>query len=248
MPDILETIGFGSINMLDIMSVITTTVTLLLFVGAIGVVIFFIMRSGKIKVGKYPVKVDIFKIMNGSLKWVEGDSARRVKKKDGEEYYEFKKRNVKWNPPTFQAMVNTTKGNSKLYLKELSHDNFEIINPAAFVTGKEEDYKRIETDHVVKFWNVLEHNKANYKWNKDDKWKKLIDALPIVLSLFGLGLFFYFFGTYILVPTLGQANSGQVLLQQSMELLDKSTTYIDTLLRLNGINPTVPANGTVVIP
>ena len=245
MPDIIPGLSVQLPSALDVMSVITTFTTLVIFIGAIGLVAWFLTRNRKL--GKFPVIVDIFQVKNGNLQWVEADRARRRKKKDGEEYYEFKKRNVKLPAPTFEGLVNGPRGVSRLFLKELSHDEFEVIDPKSFITGKPDDYEKIEVEHNVRFWKNLEENKAHFKWNKENKWDKLINALPIVLSLFGLGLFFYFFGTYVLVPTLGAAGQGQQLLEQSMSLLDKSTQYVELILRANGYNMTA-ANGTVIIP
>ena len=241
----LGVIGMELPSMIDVMSGVTTVVTLLIFIGAIGFGFWFLTKNKKL--GRFPVAVDIFQVKNGSLKWVDGDSARRKKKKDGEEYYEFKKRKIKWSPPTFQAMVNTAKGKSKLYLKELSHDSFEILDMAQLVTAGVVDYKKVETDHVVRFWKVLEGNKARFKWNKDNSWDKLINALPIVLSLFGLGLFFYFFGNYILVPTLATTGTSNLVLEKATQVLDASIRYMEGMGVFNTTANITIVNGTGVI-
>jgi hypothetical protein len=222
---------------------ISQAVAYIFLIGIFGVIVWLIMK--KKWFAKFPVNVDIFKVENGICQWVDADKARRIKKKDGEIFYQFKKRSVKWHPPTYEALLRSNKNTSKLYLKELSQDEFEIIDPKMFVTGKSEDYDRVEKESNVRFWKNLEENKAHFKWNKDNKWDKLINALPIVLSLAGLGLFFYFFGTYVLVPTLAASNQGTALLDQSMKMLDTSMRYMEAL----GVHPDITSvNGTGVIP
>ena len=240
MPDILP-FNIALPSWVEITYWISQFITIIFFIGIISGVTWFILVKKK-WLAKFPVIVDIFKINNGVLQRIDSDKARRVKKKDGEEYYEFKKRNIKWHPPTFEALISGPKNTSKLFLKELSQDEFEIIEPKTFLTANANDYDKVENEQVIRFWKNLEENKAHFKWNKDSKWDKLINALPIVLSLFGLGLFFYFFGTYVLVPTLASAGRGDELLKQSMAMLDASMRYMEAM----GIRPNI-TNGTVAV-
>jgi len=246
MPDILP-FNVALPSWVEVTYWISQFITVVFFIGIIGVGVWLLMRKKRFV--KFPVFTFIFKVVNEKLHWVDNDKTRRVKKKDAEEYYEFKKRNIKWHPPTFEGLVPGPKNTSLLFLKELSQDEFEIIDPRKFISASPNDYDAIENEQVVRFWKNLEENKAHFKWNKDSKWEKLINALPIVLSLFGLGLFFYFFGTYVLAPTLAASNQGQVLLDQSMKMLDTSMRYMEAMgIHPNITNAITEVNGTGVIP
>lgn len=208
------------------------------FLGVIGGIIFVLF---KLKIFyRYPIQFDIFQVKNGVLQLVDTDKGRRVKKKDGREYFDVKKRNFRWFPPSFEGQVVMKGGKkAKIYVIELSHNEWEIINPKNFVKAKPEDYERLEKESLVRYWKNVEDDKADLKWRKEDKWKKILDALPTVVMFVGIGIFLYFFGTYVVVPVMGSFGGitaqSQELLVQSSSLLEKSTQYVEMLLAQRGI-------------
>lgn len=201
----------------------------MIYVVIIGVVFFLLMKFKILY--KYPVEIDIFQVRKGVLSLVDRDTARRVKKKDGEEYYDVKKRNFKWHPPTFEGQLDLKGGKkTKLYVQELSHNEWKIIDPTSFIKAKPEDYQILERESLVRYWKNLEDAKDDVKWKKEDKLKALLNLLPTVIMFVGIGIFIYFFGTYVITPVLGYANMGQELLTQSMALLEKSTEYVELIM------------------
>jgi hypothetical protein len=165
---------------------------------------------------------------SGALQFVDTDKARRVKKK-GSEKFDFKKRNTTWQPPTYEALVQAKKG-SLLFLKELSADDFEIIDPREFVKAMPSDYRRVEKNAMDKYFKNVEDAEADLKWNKENKWQKLIDALPVIIILIGSGLLIYFVMNYGILPVLDRASAvtdaSARSLEKATEMLDKSMEYM----------------------
>lgn len=249
MPDIIP--GFNlNFDILGIFAGATQVMNMIIIIAVIGIATFFLMRFTV----KFPTDFDIFQIKNGSLQQVDTDKGRRVKKKDGEEYYQIKKRKFKWYPPTFEGQLGVSGGKrAKIYVQELSHNVWQVIDPKVFVTGKPEDYKILENEGTIRFWKNLEENKAKFKWNKDDKWKKIMDVLPLAIICVGVGLVFYFLGNYIIIPIMDRSAGiqGQTVevLNYSAQLMNKSVQYIDMLTQMliaNGIKVPTTVNGTVI--
>lgn len=218
----------------------------IIYIGIIAAIVFLLFKFKLLY--KFPVQFDIFQVKNGVLQLLDTDKGRRVKKKDERQYFDIKKRNFKWYPPSFEGQVAMKGGKkSKIYVVELSHNNWEMINPSSFVKAEPADYKRLEKESLVRYWKNVEDDKADIKWRKEDKWRKILDALPTVIMFVGIGIFLYFFGTYVVIPVMGTfggvTKTSQELLQQSTVLLEKSTEYVDLLLRLNNVQ--VPSNITI---
>jgi len=218
----------------------------------IFVAVIFLMFKFKL-LYKFPVQFDIFQVKNRVLQLVDTDRGRRVKGKDNREYFDIKKRNFKWYPPSFEGQVVIKGGKkSKIYVVELSHNDWEIIDPASFIKAEPTDYKRLEKETLVRYWKNVEDDKADLKWRKEDKWKKIMDAMPTVIMFVGIGIFLYFFGNYVVVPVMGTfggvTSQSQALLAQSIVLLEKSTQYVEMLLRLNNIQVSNIVGNASVIP
>jgi len=221
----------------------------------VGGIVFVIWRKRWFV--KFPTRAMIFRMRGKDLFLVDEDKARRVKnKKDGEIYYEFQKRaGLKWKPPSFEFLSPTTKNKSVMFLKELAQDDFEIIDPKAFLATTPEEYEKIEHEEVDRFFKNVQDDKAKIKWRQESSFKKLMDALPLIMSIMGVALFFYIFGQYVAIPLIqqysGMFNQASLINEQSMALLDKSTSYVEMLLRQQGggtqiITKYVCANKTVV--
>ena len=217
----------------------------------LGVVTFAVL---KLKIFyKFPISFDIFQLKGGVLQLVETDSGRRVtKKKDKEMYIDVKRRNFRWYPPSYLAQTMMKGGKkSKIYVLELSHNEWQVIDPSKFIRAKPEDYKRLEQEAVVRFWKNTEDAKADVKWKKEDKWKQIMDVLPTVIMFVGIGIFLYFFGTYVITPVMatfgGVTTQGIAMLEKSSELLERSTQYVELLLKLQGIDYTLPIPNASVI-
>lgn len=241
--------GLALPDMYTMMQWFSTIGYVVLIVAMLGVFAFMAMRGGWFS--KYPTEVDIFQVKSGSLQLVDNDKARRRKnKKDGEEYYYFKKRKIKWKPPTFESLVQGKKGKSHLYLKELSQDEFEIIDPRVFITGNIDDYKKVESESLDRFYKNIQDDKADLKWNKQSTWDKLLPILTWVIPIMMIGILIWITVSYGVLPILDRVSGAAGIVNQqlniSTQILDKSITYIDYLTRLlvaNGIK--VPVNNTV---
>lgn len=189
---------------------------------------------------KFPTTAMIFRMRGKKMFVVDEDRARRVKnRKDGEIYYEFKKRpGIKWKPPSFEFLSPTTRNKSVMYLKELAQDDFEIIDPKAFLSTSPKDYKKVEHEEVDRFFKNIQDEKARIKWRQESSIKKLMEALPLIMSIMGVALFFYIFGQYVAIPIINQYSGmfaqAAILNEQSQLLLDKSTSYVELLLRQQG--------------
>jgi len=229
MPGPLDALGGMMPDAVGITAAFTQIINLVVIVAVIGGIMFLLL---KLKIlYKFPVEIDIFQVRNGRLQLVDRDKARRVKKKDGEEYYDVKKRSFKWYPPTFQGQLDVKGGKkTKLYVQELSHNEWQIIDPTSFIKAGDDAYRTLEREAQVRFWKNLEDSKDEMKWKKEDKLKKLMEALPVVIMFVGMGIFLYFFGTYVVGPVLDYSNSGAVLLERASELLERSTEYVELLL------------------
>lgn len=203
---------------------------------------------------RFPVKVKLFVLRNDG-KWYEdekGDKARRkVDKKKGAEVYQFKSSRADWQPPSFDKLGMTNKGKSVLYLKEIGDEKYEIIDPAEFVTADRSKFKEAATENVDRHWRNVQSEAADQKWAEDDRFKKLIDALPIILSIFGVALFFYIFGQYVAIPLMQQAvGQGGAVLEKAVEVLNQTNMLVDAQMRYMealGITPMVVQNGTGVV-
>jgi hypothetical protein len=258
MADLLPGMGnlMPVINPYDIASGLNLAV-IAAFVLILGGVFAFFAIKKKWFV-KFPTSIEIMKVENGILTTVDNDYGRRVvkKNKDGsilELYYDIKKRNFKWYPPSFESSVATKKGKSKMYVRELYPNKWEIINPAAFVTGKTEDYKRTEGDELDSYFKNTQDLAAKNRYKLPESGldaliKGILPILPIAISVILLIVFF----TQVVFPMMGQYSVGQAYLQLTAEqintstnLLDKSTQYVEMLMRLNGYQV---VNGTAVIP
>lgn len=190
---------------------------------------------------KYPVDIEILKMMSdGKLRAYDSDKARRVREKDGEEYYDVKKRNFHWYPPTFQSQLLKSGGKKvKIYVRELSHNNWEIIDPSTLVKATSKDFQKMQDESTIRFWHNVESEKADIKWKKTDNWKKLMDLLPTAVMLMGIGIFIYLFGNYVIIPVLNQAGAVNAqttsVLKTASALLERSTQYVELIMRQNGV-------------
>lgn len=222
---------------------------------AMFAVVFVIMWKKKMFY-KFPVSFEVMKVENGLLSTVDFDKGRRVIKKhrDGsikELYYDIKSRNFKWYPPSFETSVATKKGKSKFYVRELYPNKWEIIDPKAFVTGEPKDYKRVEGDELDSYFKNTQDDVADLKYRLDESgWDKLVKLLSPVLPIAVAGIVFILIATQVLLPAMDKANAVTMAIEasnanmnMSTQLLDKSTSYVELLLRLNGYEI---VNGTVI--
>lgn len=206
-------------------------VFLLVLFGGVG---FILIKKNVF--AKFPTTALIFRMRGEKMFLIDEDKAKRIKKKDGEIYYEFKKRpGVKWKPPSFEFLSPTTKNKSVMFLKELAQDDFEIIDPKTFISANSESYRLVEHEEIDRFYKNLQDEKARGKWKQEGRWDKLITALPTILSIMFIAIFFYIVGQYVIIPVMnqfgGSVNQAIILNNQSAVLLDKSTSYLDILLR-----------------
>lgn len=253
MPDILPGVGMPEIDAYGLLQGLNMGVMTLAIVMMVGV--FAFIGYKKKWFFRFPTSFEVMKVENGALSTVDVDNGRRVlkKNKDGsikELYYDIKRRNFKWYPPSFESSVSTKKGNSKFYVRELYPNKWEIIDPKSFVTGKAEDYKRTEGDELDSYFKNTQDDMAEIKYKlPGSAWDSLVKAilpiLPIAVSVVMLIIFF----SQVIFPMMDRYNIvGSMLsvsqenLNASMILLDKSTSYVEMLLRLNGYNV---VNGTL---
>lgn len=228
---------------MDVAVGITQVMQGIMWIAVIGGIAFILFKFKLLY--RFPVDIDILQVRKGVLSLIDKDKARRVRKKDGEEYYDVKKRNFKWYPPTFEGQMDIKGGKkTKLYVEELSHNNWRIIDPASFVKADPKAYKLLERESQVRYWKNLEDMKDELKWKKEDKWKSVRDmAVWIGLGAF-MFLFFYGAGTYIITPVLGTINSADDMiinvLEKSNELLERSTQYVELILKQNNVAATLP--------
>ena len=233
--------GFGSFlpDAVGMMGIYTQIVNVIVTVGIIAAIAIVLLKFKILH--KYPVEVEIWQVKNGRLQVVGRDKARRVQnRKDGEEYYDVKKRNFKWYPPTFQGQTMMAGGKkTKIYVVELSHNEWKIVDPASLISATPEEYKNLENESTVRFWKNIEDDKADLKWKKTDNWQKLREVLPTVIMFVGMGIFLYFFGTYVVVPVMstfgGVTSQSIALLERAIVMTERSTQYIELLLAQNGI-------------
>jgi hypothetical protein len=260
MADIIP--GIGGISMPDPLSVTAGITNVMYAVILISIMAAIVMLGYKKKIfWKFPTKFEVLKVEGGTVTGKYTDYGRRVvKKKNGvvtELYYDIKNANFHWIPPSYANMVPEVKakfdgnnipsgkGKSTIFVKELSHNAWEVINLKDFVTGTKGEYDSIGSQEADSYFKNTTDDMIENKFKlSPSKWKPFIDALPILMSLLGIGLFFYFFGTYILVPTLDRGNAAHDDLAMAQQLLNQSTQYVEMLLRLNGYQT---VNGTVII-
>src|SRR3990172_3701790 len=188
---------------------------------------------------KFPTIVHIFRMRGDSLSLIDIDNIRRVKKKDGEIYYEFRKRTgLKWKPPSFEMLGSTSKNKTVLYLKELSQDSFEVIDPRVFISTTPDQFKSVEHEEIDRFYKNVQDEKARLNWKLEGGWEKFLRAITPVLPIAVARIIFLLISTQVLLPAMDKANAitsaiqaSNINLNASTNLLDKSTAYIDLLLR-----------------
>lgn len=233
-----------------------------LAIAVIGIIVFIGMK--KKWFFKFPTTFDIMKVENGVLTTVDTDQGRRVlkKNKDGsikELYYDIKKRNFKWYPPSFESSIGTKRGKSKFYVRELYPNKWEIIDPKSFVTGSPADYKRVEGDELDSYFKNTQDDMAELKYKFDEgTLNKLLNMIAPILPIIVAGVVLIIIMTQAVIPmwekAAGAVSENYQLsndnLNQSIQLLDKSTQYIDYLTRLliaNGMKvPVTIVNATNV--
>ena len=262
MADIVPGIGLPQIDPYAVLQGLNFVVIAVVFILMFVVVFVFLWK--KKLLWKFPTLFEIMKVENGMLTTVDFDQGRRVIKKhrDGsikELYYDIKKRNFKWFPPSFESSVATKRGKSKFYVRELYPNKWEIIDPKAFVTGKETDYKRVEGDELDSYFKNTSDDVADLKYKLEESgWDKLMKLLGPVLPIAVAGIIFIIISTQVLLPAMDKANaitgamqSANANVNASTQLLDKSTQYVELLINLlisNGIKVPVGYNITNVTP
>lgn len=241
MPDLWETVGGFIPDPVTATAGVAQLIQAALFLGILGAIVFLLFKFKLLY--KFPVDIDIFQVKKGVLQLVDKDKARRVKKKDGQEYYDVKKRNFKWYPPTFEGQLDVKGGKkTKLYVQELSHNEWQIIDPASFIKADPKEYRKLEIESQVRYWKNLEDMKADQKWNKESSWKKLLELAPTIVTVAFVVLFIYFIGTYVITPVMGTfgavSSMSADMFEQSSALLERSTQYVEMLLALNNVEYT----------
>ncbi len=98
---------------------------------------------------KYPVEVDIFSVRGDTFE-PRSDWAKRIKTKDGREWYKLKKSKNKIAPQSFDNIWffrNTKK--KKLYLLEIGSGVYVPMKPSFFHDLKQEDAKMLRANLVA---------------------------------------------------------------------------------------------------
>jgi hypothetical protein len=210
---------------------------------------------------KFPIRTDIFQVRSGVLQAVDVDMARRfVDKKTGEEWGELKKRNVKFKMPTFEAtpamgreeylarssqVRSATQMKSKLYLKEITPDKFELVDPRDFVKSSVGEYTRMQEESTDRHWMGLQHEKSTIKYTNSDKWQKLRDALPTIITALAVAVILIFAtDSYVKMVQAAAGGAAAVsdAVRQSTQMMNMTMQYMEYM----GFHPNA-TNGTVII-
>lgn len=179
---------------------------------------------------------EIFKMYGGVLSYVDSDKVRRVKKKvDGvqKEFYDFKNRNIVWQPPSFEQIVSTGKRKFKIYLEELSHDTFRVLDMSQMLKMQPgEGYKGIQSEVSDRQWREIQHEAAVIKHAKEDKWANIRNMAPTLIVV-GMVVILLIFGVdaYVKMAQASNAGAGQVAeaLKLSTEMMNQSLRYMEFL-------------------
>lgn len=230
MPDILSFLPSAT----DATIIFTQIMQVVVTLGIVAAVAFFLKRKKVFY--KFPVDVMIFKIMNdGKLRAYDTDKVRRVHEQDNEEYFDVKKRGFKWYPPTFEAQLLKSDGKrTMIFVKELSHNNWEIMKPEELIGVDIDGFKKMQDENTIRFWKTVEDEKADIKWAKDNIWDQLKNWMPTILMIVGLGVFIWLFGSSILIPTMNTASAINTqtveVLEKAANIMERSTEYLEILL------------------
>src|SRR5487761_2638237 len=219
-----------------------------IFIGLIfGVGVVIIIWKTKV-LNSYPNTALIYKVKNGVLSFASIDHLRTIKdRKTEKKSIEFKSTGKRWTPVTFEAFVQMKKG-SLLHLKELGEGDYEIIDPRAFVTGTEGEYRKFENDSSNRFYKNTQDESIRNKYKEESKWKGIIDILPVAILLISIGIAFWLIGQFFLSPLMQSVSpiASSVLdkavsvLEKSTQVADAQTRYMEVLLKQQGI--TLPAD------
>jgi hypothetical protein len=260
MADIVPGLALPEIDAYSTLQTVNFVFTAIVILAIVAV--FLVIGFKKKWFFKFPTVFDIMKVENGNLSTVDTDFGRRVLKKnrDGsikELYYDIKKRNFKWYPPSFESTVATKKGRSKIYVRELYPNKWEIIDPKSFVTGKPEDYRRTEGDELDSYFKNTQDDMAELKYKMDSSgWDKLLGMLSPILPIAVAGIIFILIATQVLLPAMDRANTVVAAIDASSQnmnmsttLLDKSVQFLDYVIQIaKANNLKIPENLTGVIP
>lgn len=196
---------------------------------------------------KFPTKFYIYPVMGGKLTGVREDFGRRViKRKNGvvtDFYYDIKKADFKWHPPSYEFMLGTgEKGRAAVHVREISHQNWESFDPEKLVKAEALEYKSAEKRELDDYFKTTQDSAAKFKYALEkDKYQRIIDVIPAFLMLVGIGL-----AISLAIGPLGElyaasmgANNG--VLDRSVTVLDRSNTIFNAALRFCGQSQTCMA-------
>lgn len=225
-PVVLQ-LGFALPTAEQIIGLFVLFVEVLMVFGGLGAVVYFLWY--KKAFSKYPIDVDIFQPRASGGLVLDKDKLRRVKTKE-KEYFQFKKRGIEWIPPSFEKLVLTKKGKSKIYLLEPTRNQFQIVtpnmtNPDGF------NFKTFEEESLARFYKTTEDRRAEDKWRKKNTIDKLIPVITVAIVGVAMALIFYAVFTYGVNPLVeasrGINDRAIDVLETASTVLEKSTEYVE---------------------
>ena len=231
--------SFTDVDVAGALPFVNTAMSYMFFVLIIAA--FFLIGIKKKWFKRFDGTADIFKMYGGTLSFVESDKVRREKNKE-KEFYEFKNRNIEWQPPSFENFVPLGGKKFKLYLRELSKDTFEVIDMKTIMKLGDGAYKGITSEIADRRWQVIQSESADQKWKEQDKWQRLRDAAPtIIVGIVAAIIIYAAVDGYTKITALNSGVSGMGIetLKMATEMLNKSMEYMSFL----GYHP---ANATVI--
>lgn len=258
MPDLLGGV-IPQVNIPQLMAGMNTAFQIIIVFGFLAI---FVTVGWKKKLfHRYPTKFFVYRVMGGTLGEVKQDSGRRVvKRKHGkitDFYYDVRKANFKWIPPSYEFMQKLGKG-AVVHVREISHNNWEAFDPAKLVKGEALEYRSAEKNELDDYFKNTQDDMAEIKLTKEkDKWAKIFEWAGPAIFVLLVGI-----AVAVAAGPLGElyattAAQAKPVLDQSTIALERSNTLFDAALRFCSSSPSclqalgitnTAANGTVVIP
>lgn len=218
---------------------------IVLAVGIVGVIIIIIWKT-KFLIS-YPNSIDIFKIKGGKLVFVENDKFRTgTDRSTKKPFLQLKKRGIVTIPPTFEAYIQSGK-HSKLYAEELAEKQLRFIDLKDLLKANPTDYKKFENEQLDRFYKSTQDDADYNKYKKKTDWQKIMEILPILMILMGIGIVVYLAGQFVIIPFLDMqqafAAPAAQLLEKATELMEAQVRYMEVLFKIGNVTSPL-ANAT----
>jgi len=167
-------------------------------------------------VENYPIEVVIAEQRGNSIRW-DFDRARKLKRKDGTEAYQLKKRKEVISPPDYKHLHITRNGKSILPLFCPQSDQYVPMD--VDLSGNPIELQAI--DKEISFWNILEHRRTREIYPKKESF--FVKYMPYIFFAITAGMLVFiviFLGSK-LVEMAGSINSAANAFKSAAEILAK---------------------------